>query len=161
MKNIITYQSTFSAYYTKVVQRLWKYEFGEDLAPSKPEDSKKQAPKEKTEKVQPTSSLHSDYVMVSFPAPITLNASTISEQISATDQLIDYLTTLNYGDEDETNRQQRQLFKKNLSRDVYLKNIDWNLIDEVKNKTDEEVNKAELDKPKSDSESDEGTSFNY
>ena len=161
VKNIITYQSTFSAYYTKVVQRLWKYEFGEDLAPSKPEDSKKQAPKEKTEKVQPTSSLHSDYVMVSFPAPITLNASTISEQISATDQLIDYLTTLNYGDEDETNRQQRQLFKKNLSRDVYLKNIDWNLIDEVKNKTDEEVNKAELDKPKSDSESDEGTSFNY
>ena len=55
----------------------------------------------------------------------------------------------------------RSRLQKNLSRDFYLKNIDWNLIDEVKNKTDEEVNKAGLEKPKSDSESDDGTGFNY
>lgn len=160
VKNILIYQGTFGEYYTNIVQKLWRCEYEDDLATIKPatKDNQKSP---KAQSLDRTDNIYSEYIKVSFPPPITLNATTISEQISATEQVIEYLTTLYYGDEDDTNRESRRIFKKNLAKDVYFRNIDWNMITQVKLTTDKEATKESIKPEAENAEGGEGTSFNY
>ena len=160
VKNILTYQSTFSKYYTEIVQRLWRYEFEDEKAILRHQTSKSNEPSPESQEIEGTDNIQSEFIKVQFPAPVTLNATTIGEQISATEQIIEFLTTLHYGDEDDTNRDSRRVFRKNLSKDVYLRNINWNMIEQVKTSTDEEVKRKEIEKA-AEPEGEGEDSFNY
>ena len=147
VKTIISHQGTFSEYYTKVLQKLWQYEFEEDEEKVKRAAKQLQGdPASGEERVyeEETVDLYSEYVKVLFPAPTALNASAISDQINTTEQLIEYLAGLYY-EEDEESQKQRRVFKRNLAQTVYLTNVDWNIIETVKKKTDEDFNKQNIE----------------
>lgn len=161
VKTIVSHQGTFSDYYTKVIQKLWKYEFEEDEKPIKTvakEIVGDQAASGSETLDEDTSSLSSEFVKVLFPAPTALNASSISDQINTTEQLIEYLAGLYYEEDDESQKQ-RRIFKRNLARKVYLTNIDWNLIDSVKDTTDEDYKKENIEAKLKPADGDDGTSF--
>ena len=160
VKTILSFQGSFSEYYTKIIQKLWKYEYGtEDASTYKKSTSANQKSPDSSSP-EGTDGIIPEYIKVSFPAPVALNADTLNERISSTEQLIEYLTNLHYPEETDDNREVRRIFKKNLAKDVYLRNVDWDLIKQVKDSTDEEYKLNELDpKPKSNEDSD--TSMNF
>lgn len=120
VKKVIIYQKLFGEYFTKIARKLWDNEF----IISNEDKHIKQVKEENSEE----NTINSQDILVSFPAPAALNINTVNEQLSSSEQLMTYLSELYYGDEEV---EERRVFKKNLAKNIYLKNIDWDLVEKV------------------------------
>lgn len=149
VKKVIIYQKLFGEYFTKIVRKLWDNEF----IISNEDKHIKQVKEENSEE----NTINSQDILVSFPAPAALNINTVNEQLSSSEQLMTYLSELYHGDEEV---EERRVFKKNLAKNIYLKNIDWDLVEKVFKESKVDLIEDKLEKeiiPSEENNEEEGT----
>lgn len=155
VKKIIYYQQIFGRYFTKVIRKIYEYEFGK-TEHDKARDSKLAAQqKNKAGKKTTSTELDRDLLIdpenieIVFPEPVFLNVTTSNEQIDATNNTIEYVSGLYL--QEEATEDEKNHFKRVLAREVFLKHLDWDRYDDAfrtfkkemnENKIKEELTKA-------------------
>ena len=129
VKKVVGYQEVFGTYFTEIIRDMYVYEFGRtehDIS-----RDKRIAKTGRDDGINESSLevIHPENIIIKFPDPVLLNVNNNNEQIEATTTTIDYITSL-YFSEDQDEEEIR-VFKKHLAKDVFLRNMDWDLYDEA------------------------------
>lgn len=157
VKKVVNYQQVFSRFFTKVIRKMYKYEFGIDdidetknnkLKEIKIKNKKRGKKSKKDDDVDSHSSMIDiEKIEIVFPEPVLLNVTTNNEQIEATNTTIEYITEMYVDANDENADDIKRRFKKELARSVYMKNLDWEAIDKAYDKMQEDsIEEKLLDK---------------
>lgn len=157
VKKVVNYQQVFSRFFTKVIRKMYKYEFGiDDIDETKNNKLKeikiKNKKRGKKSKKDDDADSHSSMIDIEkieivFPEPVLLNVTTNNEQIEATNTTIEYITEMYVDANDENADDIKRRFKKELARSVYMKNLDWEAIDKAYDKMQEDsIEEKLLDK---------------
>ena len=170
VKKVINYQQVFSRFFTSIIRKMYKYEFGiEELEEQKAKKQKLNEIKRKTKNGKKNKvnndetdshavSIDIDKIEIVFPEPVLLNVTTNNEQIEATNTTIDYITEMYVDANDEDAENTKRRFKKELARTVFMKNLDWEAFDKAYDKMQEDRVAEEIEEKlsKNGSESEEG-----
>ena len=157
VKKVVNYQQVFSRFFTKIIRKMYKYEFGiDDIDETKNNKLKeikiKNKKRGKKSKKDDDADSHSSMIDIEkieivFPEPVLLNVTTNNEQIEATNTTIEYITEMYVDANDENADDIKRRFKKELARSVYMKNLDWEAIDKAYDKMQEDsIEEKLLDK---------------
>ena len=148
VKKVVNYQQVFSRFFTKIIRKMYKYEFGiDDIDETKNNKLKeikiKNKKRGKKSKKDDDADSHSSMIDIEkieivFPEPVLLNVTTNNEQIEATNTTIEYITEMYVDANDENADDIKRRFKKELARSVYMKNLDWEAIDKAYDKMQED-----------------------
>ena len=148
VKKVVNYQQVFSRFFTKIIRKMYKYEFGIDdidetknnkLKEIKIKNKKRGKKSKKDDDVDSHSSMIDiEKIEIVFPEPVLLNVTTNNEQIEATNTTIEYITEMYVDANDENADDIKRRFKKELARSVYMKNLDWEAIDKAYDKMQED-----------------------
>lgn len=148
VKKVVNYQQVFSRFFTKIIRKMYKYEFGiDDIDETKNNKLKeikiKNKKRVKKSKKDDDADSHSSMIDIEkieivFPEPVLLNVTTNNEQIEATNTTIEYITEMYVDANDENADDIKRRFKKELARSVYMKNLDWEAIDKAYDKMQED-----------------------
>ena len=148
VKKVVNYQQVFSRFFTKIIRKMYKYEFGiDDIDEAKNNKLKeikiKNKKRGKKSKKDDDADSHSSMIDIEkieivFPEPVLLNVTTNNEQIEATNTTIEYITEMYVDANDENADDIKRRFKKELARSVYMKNLDWEAIDKAYDKMQED-----------------------
>lgn len=148
VKKVVNYQQVFSRFFTKIIRKMYKYEFGiDDIDETKNNKLKeikiKNKKRGKKSKKDDDADSHSSMIDIEkieivFPEPVLLNVTTNNEQIEATNTTIEYITEMYVDVNDENADDIKRRFKKELARSVYMKNLDWEAIDKAYDKMQED-----------------------
>ena len=148
VKKVVNYQQVFSRFFTKIIRKIYKYEFGiDDIDETKNNKLKeikiKNKKSGKKSKKDDDADSHSSMIDIEkieivFPEPVLLNVTTNNEQIEATNTTIEYITEMYVDANDENADDIKRRFKKELARSVYMKNLDWEAIDKAYDKMQED-----------------------
>lgn len=148
VKKVVNYQQVFSRFFTKIIRKMYKYEFGiDDIDETKNNKLKeikiKNKKRGKKSKKDDDADSHSSMIDIEkieivFPEPVLLNVTTNNEQIEATNTTIEYITEMYVDANDENADGIKRRFKKELARSVYMKNLDWEAIDKAYDKMQED-----------------------
>lgn len=148
VKKVVNYQQVFSRFFTKIIRKMYKYEFGiDDIDETKNNKLKeikiKNKKRGKKSKKDDGADSHSSMIDIEkieivFPEPVLLNVTTNNEQIEATNTTIEYITEMYVDANDENADDIKRRFKKELARSVYMKNLDWEAIDKAYDKMQED-----------------------
>lgn len=148
VKKVVNYQQVFSRFFTKIIRKMYKYEFGiDDIDETKNNKLKeikiKNKKRGKKSKKDDDADSHSSMIDIEkieivFPEPVLLNVTTNNEQIEATNTTIEYITEIYVDANDENADDIKRRFKKELARSVYMKNLDWEAIDKAYDKMQED-----------------------
>lgn len=148
VKKVVNYQQVFSRFFTKIIRKMYKYEFGiDDIDETKNNKLKeikiKNKKRGKKSKKDDDDDSHSSMIDIEkieivFPEPVLLNVTTNNEQIEATNTTIEYITEMYVDANDENADDIKRRFKKELARSVYMKNLDWEAIDKAYDKMQED-----------------------
>lgn len=148
VKKVVNYQQVFSRFFTKIIRKMYKYEFGiDDIDETKNNKLKeikiKNKKRGKKSKKDDDADSHSSMIDIEkieivFPEPVLLNVTTNNEQIEATNTTIEYITEMYVDANDENADDIKRRFKKELARSVYMKNLDWEAIDNAYDKMQED-----------------------
>ena len=148
VKKVVNYQQVFSRFFTKIIRKMYKYEFGiDDIDETKNNKLKeikiKNKKRGKKSKKDDDADSHSSMIDIEkieivFPEPVLLNVTTNNEQIEATNTTIEYITEMYVDANDENADDIKRRFKKELARSVYMKNLDWEAIDKAYGKMQED-----------------------
>lgn len=148
VKKVVNYQQVFSRFFTKIIRKMYKYEFGIDdidetknnkLKEIKIKNKKRGKKSKKDDDADSNSSMIDiEKIEIVFPEPVLLNVTTNNEQIEATNTTIEYITEMYVDANDENADDIKRRFKKELARSVYMKNLDWEAIDKAYDKMQED-----------------------
>lgn len=148
VKKVVNYQQVFSRFFTKIIRKMYKYEFGIDnidetknnkLKEIKIKNKKRGKKSKKDDDADSHSSMIDiEKIEIVFPEPVLLNVTTNNEQIEATNTTIEYITEMYVDANDENADDIKRRFKKELARSVYMKNLDWEAIDKAYDKMQED-----------------------
>ena len=148
VKKVVNYQQVFSRFFTKIIRKMYKYEFGiDDIDETKNNKLKeikiKNKKRGKKSKKDDDADSHSSMIDIEkieivFPEPVLLNVTTNNEQIEATNTTIEYITEMYVDANDENADDIKRRCKKELARSVYMKNLDWEAIDKAYDKMQED-----------------------
>jgi len=102
LRGVIRYQKKYGEQFSELVSKLYNNEY-------------------------PDEDGIDEELVASFPSPASLNTTNLSEQISNAGGVIDYITEISVGRDDD---KVVNAFKKEISKD-FLPSVPWNRIDEV------------------------------
>ena len=143
VKKIVNYQEQFGTYFTNIIRDMYEYEFGK-TEHDKARDSRIANAKKgkKDEALDDIIDLDVTNIFIQFPEPVLLAVTTSNEQIEATSSTIEYISGLYMEDPDSD---EGRVFKKRLAKDVFLKNLDWDLYDTAFEEAQKDLQKKGLD----------------
>jgi len=154
LRTVIRIQQTFGEQASELVQKLWENEYDEETKEKEPKTgsskdttSIKESEKKPTEKISDSdfvASINASDIIVKFPSPAALNTTNLSEQISNTQTVIDYITEITIGTDDE---KKTLAFKHEMAKKL-LTNIPWEMVEEILKKMDVDASKEGLSKGK-------------
>lgn len=133
VRKVVNYQKSFGAFFTEVLQRLYYLEY---------KDYKSQDETELNNKISA--------IEAYFPAPVFLNLGNINEQVSAVQQMVDFLAPLEVPEdaEEEDNAKLNRLFKKELIKQEFMNSLDFekyeDILEQIKKKMDQDKKEEEL-----------------
>ena len=153
VKKIINYQQVFSRFFTTIIRKMYRYEFGEpdltNIQDKKIKEAKSIAKGRNKSKKDDKLEDHVNMIDVNqidivFPEPVLLNVTTNNEQIEATNTTIDYIVEMYVDGTDENADEIKRKYKKELARSVFMKNLDWEAFDKAFLKMQEDSTSEEL-----------------
>ncbi|QXN67906.1 hypothetical protein FPHOBKDP_00156 [Listeria phage LPJP1] len=140
VRRVIGYQETFSKFFTKIIQELYRYEYGERDRKDKNKTNDEKDYNENQDEVK------IEEITINFPTPVFMNIANVNEQINNISQTIDFIVG-NYFTESEQNEDtdnKKRLFRKKLASEIYMSTLDWTKFDTLFNETNQDLTKDKL-----------------
>lgn len=174
VRSIIVLQKVFGTQFTKMFRLLYKNEYLERVSYAEREALKKKVKvknkgkdgvidtKEEKEALNKENEINKeiefdlDDIEVSFPSPQTLNMTTLSEQISNSQSIIDFLVTALV---DEQNQELSSMTKREITKDI-LPNFDWTKYEDIVDKAKMKIQEDKIKLASVQSEEEAGGDMN-
>ena len=150
VEKVIVYQRLYSEYFTSIIQKLYKYEFFDKEEMEKKGNIKNEADTSSVDEEEEVPNIDYREIKIKFPAPTFLSIANDNEQIENITTTINFITDMYYDEgRDETDRRK---FKRNLAREIYLPNMDWDKFEQIyettkRQKVDDKLTKQMIKPP--------------
>lgn len=119
VRSIVCYQSDFSEYYSKIMQKLYYNEYMIN------DETNNVNLSIHNKKKNRDSTIDLNDIKVKFNPPIYLNLTSTNDQISNASTTIDFIISVYINDEDEDAVVKKLEFKKALAEQYFLPTMDW------------------------------------
>ena len=157
LRRVVTYGKCFSRQFSHLMQILYVNEYlsnlynqdgikKEDIDDKKKDSKKKDKEEKKIKNLLNDEKIDIDDIRVVFPTPLSLSNTSMGEQIQGVTSIIDYMTELFVGTDDQ---QLTRTYKLMLAKKL-IKSLPWEEAAELVTKAKAETNRKSLDKPPED-----------
>ena len=130
LRAVIRLQQTFGEQLSEFIRLLWKNEYSEEKQEIKNIDKNKddkKSNKKKFDDIDIIDNIDPNDITVLFPSPAALNSSNLNDQISNTQTIIEYISDITVGTDDD---KKAVKFKHELAK-KFLTNIPWDVVDQI------------------------------
>jgi len=143
LRNVVTKQKCFNNQFSHLLQILYVNEYLSNLynqdgiKKSEIDEKEDKKSKKKSEKSKELNDedVDIDSIRVVFPTPLTLSNNSMAEQINGVTSIIDYMTELHVGNDDQNLARK---YKKLLAKEM-IKSLPWDLAESLVNKAKTEA----------------------
>lgn len=149
VRKVINYQKIFGDAFTEIVRRMYDFEYG--ITPVN--DIKDESANE----VREEDEIDIDKIEIRFPAPVALNIQSVNDLIDSTNTTLDYIVSMQIGEDNEKMSEDgKRRYKRNLAKNIYMRNLDWDLLDKILLDTETEITKDKIEDAKTGDDASEG-----